>query len=82
MISAQQMDATYILGHQLGDRYMRIDEILSKDQERDIGLDIATKNAQKTIRGVASGSIQGNVNDPRLIKILSHRAPQPRFFNI
>ena len=82
MISAQQMDATYILGHQLGDRYMRIDEILSNDQERDIGLDIATKNAQKTIRGVASGSIQGNVNDPRLIKILSHRAPQPRFFNI
>lgn len=80
IISSQQMDAGYIVGHKLGDRYVRIDEVQSKEQERDLGLDIATLAAQKTIRGMASGSVQGAINGPVLQAMLQHSAADPRFF--
>ena len=79
ILSSQQLDAMYIVGHKLGDRYLRIDEVQSKEQERDLGLDVATEDAQKTIRGLASGSYQAVLNHPMLRTILSHRPPQPTF---
>ena len=82
MISSQQMDVGYILGHKLGDRYVRIDEVQSREQERDLGLDIATEDAQKTIRGMALGSVQAVLNDPMLEDILKHQAPEPRFHHL
>lgn len=80
MISSQQMDVGYILQHKLQDRYVRIDEVQSKEQERDLGLDVATSNAQKTIRGVASGSVQTALNLPMLQQILGYNAPVPQFY--
>ncbi len=80
MLSSQQMDVDYILAHKLGNRYLRIDEIQSKEQERDLGLDVATEQAQKTVRGLASGSIQAVVNNPILTEILKYKAPEPKFF--
>jgi uncharacterized protein len=82
MISSQQMDVGYILGHKLGDRYVRIDEVQSREQERDLGLDIATEDAQKTIRGMASGSVQAVLNDPMLGEILEYQAPEPTFHHL
>ena len=80
MISAQQADVGYIVDHRLGDRYLRIDHVQSKEQERDLGLDVATEDAQKTIRGMASGSYQAVLNAPMLEAMLSQYAPTPRFY--
>ncbi|HEX2581793.1 MAG TPA: CBASS cGAMP-activated phospholipase [Dongiaceae bacterium] len=80
MISAQQMDVAYMAKHKLADRYLRIDSVLSKDQEQDLGLDIATNNAQQTIRGVAAGAVQAHLNAPLLRDILAHDVPSPCFF--
>lgn len=81
MISSQQMDAYYILSHKLGKNYLRVDEILSKDQERDLGLDVATEDAQRTIRGIASGSFQSLINNELLKKMLSHEKPIRTFYH-
>ena len=81
MISSQQMDVGYMLGHKLGDRYVRIDEVQSREQERDLGLDVATEDAQKTIHGMASGSVQTMLNHPMLETILAYQAPEPRFYH-
>ena len=79
MISSQQMDVSYILGHKLGDRYVRVDQVQSKEQERDLGLDIATEDAKRTIRGLASGSVQATINNEMLAQILAFKAPTPKF---
>lgn len=79
IISAQQMDVGYMMAHKLGDRYVRIDTVQSKEQERDLDLDIATPDAQKTIRGLASGAFQENINNPKLQEIFSYSAPPPSF---
>ena len=80
MISSQQMDVSYILGHKLVDRYVRVDEVQSKEQERDLGLDVATEDATKTIRGMASGSTRVAINQQMLKKMLAFEAPAPKFF--
>ena len=81
IISAQQQDAEYIMRHKLGDRYFRIDEVQSKEQEVDLSLDTAHSNAQKTIRGLAEGSVRRLLPDDRLQAILKHTAPEPEFFH-
>ena len=81
ILSSQQMDITYIVQHKLGDRYLRIDEVQSKEQERNLGLDVATKDARKTIRGLASGSVQSAINQDLLAQILRHKAPDPTFYH-
>ncbi len=81
MLSSQQLDVGFIVSHKLRDRYLRIDEVQSKEQERDLGLDVANEQAAKTVRGLASGSFQKVLNNPILIEMLEHRAPEPRFFH-
>lgn len=79
LLSAQQLDVEYILRHKLGDRYIRIDTEQSKEQERDLGLDVATHAAQKTIRGLAAATAQEFLNNAKLNEILSRRAEGPVF---
>lgn len=81
MISSQQMDVEYILRHKLDSSYVRIDTVQSKDQERDLGLDVANANAQKTIRGLASGAVQENMNNAVLQSMWTHQAPPTKFFH-
>mgnify|MGYP003666105740 FL=1 len=80
IISSQQMLAVYMLEHRLGKRYVRIDTIQSAVQERDLGLDVATKDAQQTIRGLASGAVQAVLNNPKVNQIMKSQAPNPKFF--
>ena len=51
MLSSQQLAVTYMLGHKLGKRYVRLDAQQSREQEQDLALDVATADAQRTIRG-------------------------------
>lgn len=81
IIASQQRSVDYIVGHQLGDRYLRIDTLQSKEQERHLALDVATPEAQKTIRGMAEATIQEKINDPHLQNFMAHNATPPTFFN-
>jgi len=81
IISTQQQIVDYQLQHRLKDRYFRIDEQQSKIQERALALDVATPEAQKTIRGLAMSSVQRVINDERLNKMLNHVAAPPRFYD-
>ena len=80
LLASQQLDVGYIVRHRLGERYLRVDAEQSKEQERDLGLDIASSTAQSTIRGLASATVQEYLNNPTLQQILSQRAPDPVFY--
>ena len=57
MLSAQQQFVDQIVGHRLGSRYLRIDHQPSQEQAKDLGLDIATETARKTLKGLADKTI-------------------------
>lgn len=80
MISSQQQLTDYMLGHLLGDRYLRIDEAQSHEQEDDLGLDIATAATQQTIRGLAAAAWQRVSPSPMLKDILKHNPEPPIFY--
>jgi patatin-like phospholipase/acyl hydrolase len=80
LLSSQQLSVKYMLEHKLGSNYLRIDAEQSPEQERDLALDVATVAAQKTIRGLASSSVQGVLNHPTLKQILGRTASQPVFY--
>lgn len=61
MISSQQMMSDFMLRHKLGKRYLRIDRTQSKEQERELSLDTASKVAQDDLRGLAEAAFQENV---------------------
>lgn len=79
IIASQQHSVDFIMRHRLGDRYMRLDADQSKEQERYLALDVATEDAQRTIRGLAAATVQDQINDDRLSRFLAHAAPSPVF---
>jgi hypothetical protein len=81
VVSAQQQLVDYMLQHQLGDRYFRIDARQSEEQQADLALDVADENARGILLGLAEGSYQAVSSDSRLAKYLAHIAPSPTFFN-
>lgn len=82
IIAAQQHSVDFMMQHRLGDRYLRLDAVQSKEQERHLALDVATPDAQKTIKGLAQATVQSSVNAPLLKEILSQRVPQPVFYHL
>lgn len=80
MISSQQQVADSIARHRLGPRYVRLDMDQSREQEQSLSLDTANEIAQKTIRAMATTTVQAAVNEPALKQILAHRLPPPRFY--
>jgi uncharacterized protein len=82
ILSSQQMDVEFMMKHLLGDNYLRIDAVQSKEQEADLALDVATVDAQATICGLADSTYQDDcVNNPRLVEILGYTAPGPQFYH-
>jgi hypothetical protein len=79
IVSSQQQLVDYMLRHQLGERYLRIDAIQSEEQQADLALDVADANAQGTLLGLAEGSFQKVAADPRLQQFLSHAPDPPEF---
>jgi patatin-like phospholipase/acyl hydrolase len=80
ILSSQQKMTEFMLQHKLGERYVRIDSIQSKAQERDLGLDVATPAAQSTIKGLASAALRESIATPKVREILQHLPREPRFF--
>lgn len=65
MVSSQQMMSDYVMRHKLGDRYLRIDQTQSKEQERELSLDTASEIARKDLQGLAEAAFRDNVVKPQ-----------------
>jgi uncharacterized protein len=79
-MASQQASVDFMMRHQLGERYLRIDAVQSPEQERDLALDVATDDAKKTIRSLAEASIQEVISNPFLDTLLKHNPNPPIFF--
>lgn len=79
-IAAQERLLNQVLSHRLGDRHVRIDARLEKDQANDVGLDVVTPAATQALKGQAANSFQNIVNDSGLRAMLAHEPPVPQFF--
>lgn len=78
--AAQQQLVDFLMKHQLEDRYLRIDHQQSPEQQAYLGLDVATEDATKTIRGMADGAYQAATADPVFQEMLRHKPGAPKFF--
>ena len=69
IISSQQQLVDQLMKHKLGARYLRIDAEPSNEQASDLGLDVASEAARKTLLGLATktaSDLIGNVLQPYL----------------
>jgi uncharacterized protein len=57
IISSQQQFVEQLVGHRLGSNYLRIDQVPSNEQAQDLGLDVATTAARKTLLGLAEKAV-------------------------
>jgi patatin-like phospholipase/acyl hydrolase len=80
VMSAQQQLTHFLVQHQLGERYIRLDRDLSAEQNAELVLDNASETARKTILGLADALYQERCVDQNLRMLLAHRAPTPTFF--
>ena len=78
--AAQQQLVNFMVIHQLGERYLRIDETPSAEQCVDLGLDLATPERRQTLLGMAEGAYQNVAGDPRLREFLNHQPAKPIFY--
>jgi len=70
-ISSQQQFVDQLVSHRLGERYLRLDHEPSQEQARDLGLDVATLDARRTLTALAEKAttdILGN----RMRRFLDH----------
>ena len=77
-ISSQQQFVDQIVAHRMGERYLRLDYEPSQEQAKDMGLDISTQVAQKTLLALAR-KITTDELGSRLVPYLSHE-PQLQIF--
>lgn len=77
-ISAQQQFVDQLIQHKLQERYFRLDHEPSQEQARDLGLDVATEAARKTLKALADKATS-DVLGTKLLPYLSHQ-PQLQLF--
>jgi patatin-like phospholipase/acyl hydrolase len=71
MISSQQQFVDQLVLHRLGNRYLRIDKEPSHEQAHDLGLDVATATAIRTLTALAKKAATDAIG-PKLDPFLSH----------
>lgn len=79
IISSQQQYEQNMMRHRLGNRYIRIDENQSKEQQEDLGLDVATLPAQEMLTALGQESAKKALGDSRLAEVLAYNARVPKF---
>jgi patatin-like phospholipase/acyl hydrolase len=79
IVSAQQQLVDFMLKHQLGDRYLRIDTRPGEEQQTDLAMDVADASARGTLLGLAEGSYQQFATNPRVVSMLAHQPAAPVF---
>jgi len=81
MIASQQLLADAMVTHRLGSNYLRIDADRSPEQERELGLDVATAAAAADLVGLAQVSAQAVLGKGTVSPFLTHTAAAPQFFH-
>ena len=79
--SAQQQCEASMMRHILKERYFRIDESQSKEQQEDLGLDIATRDVQDMLIGLGRESAKRALANDVVAAFLEHKAPSPIFYH-
>lgn len=79
IFSAQQQLVDFMVGHQLRERYIRLDTCPSPEQSVDLGLDLADKDRRGTLLGLAEGVFQAAIGRAKVRDFLEHRAPRLDF---
>lgn len=70
-ISSQQQFVDQLVAHRMDERYYRLDHEPSQEQAKDLGLDVATEAAKKTLIALAH-KVTSDVLGSRLAPYLSH----------
>jgi len=73
IISAQQQFAHHEVVHRLGDRYLRLDKEPSHEQAKDLGLDVATDVAKRTLTALAKKTATDAIGNGLLAVYLEHQ---------
>jgi patatin-like phospholipase/acyl hydrolase len=81
MISAQQLNTEYMIGHRLQARYLRIDHQQSPEQERQLALDAASEGAIRDLWALSESSVRENLGKGPLRSFLQHTAVPATFYN-
>ena len=79
-ISAQEVLTEFMLGHQLDDRYVHVDDELRDERARAVALDIADHNAQEVLLGTATQRSKVCISMPAFRTLLEHSPSKPAFF--
>lgn len=79
LMSSQERSAEFIAQHRLGDRYLRINAMQSEDVRRQLGLDIASSDAQRALNSFAEQSHREFSNHILLRSVFEHPAQNPTF---
>lgn len=80
-IAAQERALNQIVTHRLGDRFMAINDTLTQNQVKDVGLDLADAQAKQTLLGRADHSYQNALKAGIAARFLDHIAPAARFYH-
>ena len=73
-VSAQEETVDFMLRHQLGKRYHLIDELPTREQEKNIGLDVANKAAIHTLKSMGEESAKRFIAKQEAADFLFHSA--------
>lgn len=80
-IAAQERALNQIVEHRLGERFLPINDKLTQNQVKDVGLNLADAQARQTLLGHADNSYQNALKAGVEARFLDHIAPTARFFH-
>jgi len=80
-ISSQESITNFIVQHRLGTRYFHIDEILTGDKARAVGLDKASPSAIQALEGSAKQASKAALGREAVRSFLEHRAAPAVFYH-
>lgn len=82
VIATQEKSTDTLLGHLLGDDYMRIDTFATPDQSEDVAkLDVVTPGAIQVLKTRGTQAARDALGDPRFTPFRNHFATSPDFFH-
>ncbi len=80
-ISANEVLTDFMLRHQLGERYVHLDDDLTDERAKAVGLDKADHHAREVLLGAASERSKTFISSPAFHVLLEHSPSEPVFFH-
>lgn len=79
-ISVQEALSNFMLGHQLRERYLHVDDDLTDQRARAVALDKADASAQEVLLGAASERSKFCIGDALFQRFMTHQPSPPVFY--